>query len=48
MEKKKLLVHCNTCDLRSLNKELLDQYDANTVHAVTIHTSPRVQPDGIL
>lgn len=43
MEKKKLLVHCNTCDLRSLNKELLDQYEAITVHAVTILTSPRVQ-----
>lgn len=43
MEKKKLVINCSLCDLRNLQRELLDQYEAIMVNAATVITSPRVQ-----
>lgn len=44
MDKKKLVVNCsNTCDIRKIQKEVLDTYETITIHAGTVITNPRAQ-----
>lgn len=43
MEKKKLMINTAVCDLRGATAEKLDQYEAVTVNAATIVTSPAAQ-----
>ncbi|MCI8281692.1 MAG: hypothetical protein HFI76_08360 [Lachnospiraceae bacterium] len=43
MEKKKLVVNCGTCDIRKIQKEVLDTYETITIHAGTVITNPKAQ-----